>query len=198
MTPTTAPARLAAVAAAQHGLFTCDQAHRAGFSPFQVRRRLRTGQWRRLLGPVLAPAGVRPGPRLRDAAGLLALGGAVLAGPSAARRHGITVPDRSTCLLVPRADRRTLRGVRLLREDLPPAEVTRIGGVPLTGRARTVFDCLRLLPDGAARALLDEAFGAGWLTPDRLAGYLHRFTGRHGAARLARLARAAGPHPPDR
>src|SRR5262249_19876391 len=69
---TAAPAqRLAAVAARQYGLFTRAQARQLGYSAFQVRQRLRTGDWRVLLGSVLAFAGVADSAQLRDRAAQL-------------------------------------------------------------------------------------------------------------------------------
>jgi hypothetical protein len=184
-----AGATLARLAAQQDGLFTRSQALACGFSAGQVRRRLRSDQWQVLLGPVLAPSGVRPTAERRDLAALLAVPGSVLAGPSAARRHGIPVADPRSYLIVRPGIRVRLPGVRLLAEEIPTREVVVVGGRPVTAVARTVFDCLRALPDDEARDLLALARAAGWITADQLAEQLHRFAGRRGAKRLARLCR---------
>lgn len=189
--PATALARLAA----QHaGLFTRSQALACGFSAGQIRRRLHSGRWQVLLGPVLVPSGVRPTAALRDLAALLAVEGSVLAGPSAARWHGIPVADPRACLIVPPGTRVRLPGVRLLAEEVPARDVVIVGKRPVTAVARTVFDCLRVLPDDEAAELLALARTTGWITVDRLAEQLHRFAGRRGAKRLARLCRR---RPPD-
>jgi hypothetical protein len=182
-------ASLARLAAQQDGLFTRAQALACGFTAAQVRRRLRSGRWQILLGPVLAPSGVRPTAALRDLAALLAVEGSVLAGPSAARRHGVPVADPRPCLIVRTGTRARLPGVRLLAEVLPARDLVVIGGCPVTALARTVFDCLRVLPDSEAGELLATARHEGWTTADQLAEQLHRFAGRRGAKRLTRLCR---------
>src|SRR4051794_26009632 len=71
------------IAAEQAGLFTRSQARACGYSGYQIRRLLRTGEWHLIFGSVLSRAGVSVTPRVRDRAVYLALGGSVLAGPSA-------------------------------------------------------------------------------------------------------------------
>jgi hypothetical protein len=188
--PSTA-AHLARLAAQQDGLFTRSQALECGFSAAQVRRRLHSGRWQTLVGPVLAPSRIRPTADLCDLAALLAVTGSVLAGPSAARRHGIPVADPRPCLIVRPGTRVRLPGVRLLAEDVPAHDVIMVRGRPVTTMARTVFDCLRILGDDEARDLLALARTVGWITADELAEQLHGFAGRRGAKRLTRLGRAS-------
>jgi len=73
------------MAARQRGLFTRTQARACGYSAYQVRRRIEFGQWQRVLGPVFAFLGASRTPGLLDVVAGLAVPGAVLAGPSAAR-----------------------------------------------------------------------------------------------------------------
>jgi hypothetical protein len=68
------------LAARQRGLFTRAQARACGYSDYRVRRRIRTGEWQVVLGPVLAPRAVATR-RLIDLAAALALPQGVLAGP---------------------------------------------------------------------------------------------------------------------
>jgi hypothetical protein len=184
-------ARLSILAADRSGLFTRDQARACGFSAYQIRRRVRDGEWRWVLGPVLSAAGLRPTPHLRDAAAQLAIGGSVLAGPSAARRHGIVVRDPHCYLATGPGERGRLPGVRLLRDTLLPTDIVIVDGVLVTDRARTVFDCLRVLPDPDAVDLLGRALPAGWISAPELAERVHLFAGRRGAKRLAGLSRIA-------
>lgn len=182
---------LGQIASDQCGLFTRAQAIACGYTAYQIRRRLATGRWRTVLGPVLARSGTRVTPDLSDVAAHLALDGSVLAGPSAARRHGIPVRDQRTYLAVGARDRRALRGVQIMREHLAPRDVMSIGGLLVTSQARTVFDCLRILPDRAATELLERALQAGWITAEGLGARVHLFAGRHGAKRLVGLTRVA-------
>jgi very-short-patch-repair endonuclease len=59
----------------------------------------------------------------------------------------------------------------------------------ITGPGRTVFDCLRALPDEAAMTLAARALQRGWTTRGELRARIHRFAGRQGAPRLAGLMR---------
>lgn len=181
--------RLSVLMARQSGLFTRAQATACGFTAHQIRRRLRSGEWQALFGPVLAGSGLRLTTELRDVAALLAVDGSVLAGPSAARRLGIPIAEPRSYLLVPTRTRARLPGVRLLRDTAPSDDLGLVDGLPVTAKARTVFDCLRILPDAAAGELLDLALGAGWISVDELAVRLHRFAGRRGAKRLTRICR---------
>jgi len=183
---------LAAFAAEQCGLFTRAQARRCGYSEYQVRRRIRTGEWQQVLPSVLAPAGTLVTPGVRDRAALLAVPHGVLAGPSAARRHGMAVRDPRTFLAVGPAYHARIPQVRLIRDALADPDVQVIDGVPLTGQERTVVDCLRLLPERDAVEFLDRALRAGWITPERLAWRAHDLAGRRGGPRLARMSRLAG------
>lgn len=183
---------LASVARQQCGLFTRAQARHCGYSAYQIRRRLHSGAWQSVLGGVLASAGLVITPSLRDRAALLAIRGGVLAGPSAARRHGITVRDPRTFIAVGPAYHPRVPPVRLIRDPIDDTDIECVEGVLVTGRERTVVDCLRLLPEQDAVELLDRALQARWITPEQMAWRAHRFVGRRGAVRLAHMSRLAG------
>jgi len=183
---------LRAIADDQAGLFTRRQALECGFSRYQVRRRLAVGVWRPVLGPVFALAGLRVTVATRDRAAQLALPGAVLGGPSAARWWGVEVPDDGSTVFLDQRRQQRLFGVRVLRDPLAERDVEIVDGVLVTTRARAVFDCLRLLPDNDAVNLLDRAMQQGWITVAELADRVRAHAGRLGAPRLARLTRLAG------
>jgi len=185
--------KLAEIAAGQGGLFTRTQALGCGFSHYHVRRRLVDGRWVVVLGPVLARGGTTVSPALLDRAVALALPGAVLAGPSAARWYGITVPAPGQYAIVPVSDGRTLSGVRLWREDLPASDVSTVDGVSVTCRSRAVFDCARVLPDADAADLMGRALRERWTTWQEFTTRVHRYGRRRGAPRLAALARMRQP-----
>jgi hypothetical protein len=177
------------VAAEQAGLFTRSQARACGYSSYQIRRRLAAGEWQIVLGPVLTRAGLVLTPRIRDRAAHLALPQSVLAGPSAARWHGIDVADHTPCLAVWPHDHPRLPGVRLLRQPRPERDILLIDGVLVTTRERAVFDCLRVLPGKAAVDLLDTALQRRWITLDEIVRRTTSWLGRDGAPRLVRLIR---------
>ncbi len=183
------PSALRQIAADNHGVFTRAHARECGFSDGQIRHRVRRGEWRRVLGPVFAPAGVRVTASVRDVAAQLAIPGAVLSGPSAARRYGFDLSDARTCVTAGPAYRTRLPAIVLLRDRLDPCDVRLTDGLLMTSRERAVFDCLRLLPDGPAQALLDRALLLDWTTVGDLVVRVRGHVGRRGAPRLVRLLR---------
>jgi len=188
------PAKLDQIAAGQHGLFTRGQARGCGYSSYQVRRRVASAEWVAVLGPVLVRAGVPLTPALYDVAASLAVPGGVLAGPSAARMHGMPVRESGQFVAIGAPGRRAVPGVRFLRDPLPGSDVVTIGGISVTGRSRTVFDCVRVLTDGPAIELLDRALREHWIGWEEFTARVRSFAGRHGAPRLAALTGVAGVH----
>ncbi|WP_027342568.1 type IV toxin-antitoxin system AbiEi family antitoxin domain-containing protein [Hamadaea tsunoensis] len=180
------------LASRQQGLFTRGQARDLGFSAYQIRRRIQAGEWLVVAGAALAVAGLPVTERVRERAILLDLPGAVLAGPSAARRHGLSSADRRVFVAVGDVARPAPPGVVHLRDQVGPGDLTRHEGCPVTIAVRTVFDCLRVLPEHQALALLDEAVRAGLTTVDEVGERVHAHAGRRDAPRLARLMRSAG------
>jgi very-short-patch-repair endonuclease len=183
--------RLRQLATRQRGLFTRTQARGCGYSAYQVRRRLETHDWQVVLGPVFAFRGIARTPALVDRAAALAVPGGVLAGPSAARVHGLPVDDPRSWIALPPAARLRIRELSVLRDRLSRYDVEFVDGVLVTGRPRTVFDCLRILPERRAGELLDRALQQRWITLDDLAGRVRAFAGRHGVSRLVDLVAAA-------
>jgi very-short-patch-repair endonuclease len=91
------------------------------------------------------------------------------------------------------ADRRPRRSEGLIiRETLPRQDLTIFAGVPVTSLARTVFDCVRLLPDDEALGLLDVALRREWISFGELCDRVRAHVGRPGARRLVSLVRQVG------
>jgi hypothetical protein len=178
------------IARRQQGLFTSRQARECGFTAQQIGRRLTRGVWQRVWGRVLAEAGLWVTAALRDRAVQLGVRGSVLGGLSAARLWGMPVPESDPCLIVSRR-RRPIPGVLVLTDALTMRDRTFRRGIPVTTQARTVFDCLRLLPEAAAMDLLDRALQQRWITLAELTQRLTGFVGRPGVARILRLTRLA-------
>lgn len=184
--------RLHRIAARHLGLFTRAEAARCGFSPYQVRRRIRSGAWVVVQGKVLAHRGRQLTPTVLAAAAHLAVPGSVVAGPSAALWYGLPVSAGVRWLWTGPNGRGVEPGVRLLRDPLATADIRRADGIPITGPGRTVFDCLRILPEDDAMRLMDRAIQRGWTTFGELVWRMRDHAGRRGAPRLVRLIRAAG------
>ncbi|NUT34513.1 MAG: hypothetical protein HOV79_15715 [Hamadaea sp.] len=184
-------AALAALAAGQHGVFTRRQAATLGYSAYQIRRRIADGRWQEFGGGVLAEGVRRRTAGLREAAALLASPGAVLAGPTAARRHGWDCPDRRIFVAAGSTGCVAITGVVRLPGPVPVADVVRHGGCPTTSMGRTLVDCCLVLAAGPALDLLTAALRSELVTLAELAPRVHAHAGRRGAPRLARLMRAA-------
>lgn len=160
--------RLYEVAAGQEGLFTTEQALGAGYSPQLLVHYVRNGRIRRLRRGIYRlvhfPAGEHEDLVERwlwsEQQGVLshqtALALHELSDVLPARVH-LTLPDawRARRLRVP-------RDVVLHHADVPAAERSWIGAVPITSPARTLRDCAaeHLAPD-LLRQALDQALARG-------------------------------------
>lgn len=180
------------IAHAQDGLFSRTQAAACGYSPYQVRRRLAAGVWRQALGSVLVLPGVTITTAVRDRAALMAINGSVLAGPAAARRWGMRMPDQRPCVLVRPSNHPRIRGVIVIRDRLAPDDRRDVGGLPVTSAGRTLVDCARLLSDDAAVDLIDRALREGTVSFDELCARVRERVGRSGTPRLVRLIKIMG------
>jgi very-short-patch-repair endonuclease len=99
------------------------------------------------------------------------------------------VDDSRTVLLVPPPRRAVVPGVLVLRGGIDPGDIGEIRGVPSTWRERTIFDCLRLLPERAGLALLDQALVERWASVERLTELAHQHVGHHGVGRVREALR---------
>jgi hypothetical protein len=178
-------------AARQLGLFTRVQAAGCGFTVGQVARRLREGDWVEVRRGVLAERGREITPMVHDMAVLLCVPGAILAGPSALRWHGVELRNTGTCIALGPKTQVRPRGVAIFREAVPDEEVVLVGHAAVTELERAIFDSARILPDVTAHALLEHSVERGWTTLARLADRISAFANRHGAPRLVRLLQQA-------
>jgi very-short-patch-repair endonuclease len=182
--------RLGRLAARQLGLFTRAQAVDCGYSAFQIRRRIGRGEWQQVCGPVLAFRGRQLTAPVLAAAAHLAVPGSVIAGPSAALWYDLPTGAAGATgrwLWVGRPGRCRVADVRTLCDPLTEDDVHRGDGMLITSPGRTVFDCLRVMPDDAALRLAFRALQRGWTTRGELKRRIHEFAGRRGAPRLAML-----------
>jgi hypothetical protein len=172
------------------GLFSRAQAVANGYSVDQITRRLRSGEWQRVLGQAFALPGQTVTGAVLAAAVHLSVPGSVLAGPSAALLWRLPAQDSLVYLWSARRPQRPPDGVRFICDPLDRLDVQRAEGILVTSQARTVFDCLRTLPEDRAISLLDRALQRGWIAMPDLVRRVRGHAGRRDAPRLVRLMRS--------
>lgn len=149
---------LAAVAHRRGGTFTRADALAAGYSPAEIRGRLRRGEWVVLCRGVYAHGSTDRGVA-RLSAVLQRFGsGAALSHRSAARILGLPlvgVEPGATDVTVPGARSRTRRGVSVHGRNLPPEHVQQVGPLRVTNPVRTAVDLARVLAFPAAVCVAD-------------------------------------------
>lgn len=145
-------------------------------------RDLRDGLLRPLVGDVVVGAGTVVDDRLRARAlALLVPRGTVVVAWAAAWVHlgaVVPVPGTVVCVGARATARSTVGGVRVeqSRGRRPEGDVVVVGGLEVTGRARTVVDVARCTPAHAHRVA--AAMASAGLDPADLAGALDRAAGQ--------------------
>jgi very-short-patch-repair endonuclease len=184
-------ARIARISRAQHGVVTRTQLLGVGLGADAVDYRLAKG------GLVAVHRGVYVvGPQRltnegRWLAAVLACGdGAVLSHEAAAAHWRlITATPRVVDVTVPTPGGRSRRrGIQVHRCPLPPVEITRLNGIPVTTVARTVLDLAGGAPERQIERALDEAAYLGRLHQDALEATLARYPNRKGSRLLRHIA----------
>jgi predicted transcriptional regulator of viral defense system len=179
------------------GVFTVDDARRAGYGPDDVRGAVRTRAWHRLRRGVYVPmerwrsAAAHPRTRhlLLCAAVLAVLDpGPVLSHESAARFHRLVLPRGvDDDVRLTHADEwRCGRGYRIAAAALPSEEVVDAGALPVTTAARTLVDCAREWPLVDAVVAVDAAMQGRQVGREALEAAVLRQTHWVGIAAAAR------------
>ena len=157
--PQTPDQRIAALAAAQHGVVERGQLTALGLSESAVGRRVATGRLHRVHRAVYAVGHPVLGPNGRRLAAVLACGpAAVLSHASAAELWGIRAHNgaRVEVTVVGGSSRRGER-LRVHRARSLPAEERAVrDAIPVTSPARTVLDLAPVLSERALERLLDR------------------------------------------
>jgi hypothetical protein len=192
LTMTSEDRRVAAIATGQLGVFSRAQAHDAGLSDRQLRRRVQSGTLVQT-----GPNGFRyPGspstPMSELRALLLDVGEPVLiTGPTAAALHGFDDfrLRRPFHLLVPATRHLSRSNVRLHRTDtIDPIDRCSIEGLPVTSAVRTLVELARVLDESRLTVCLDSALRDGLVSESlvhrRIAAL--RGSGRYGLPALLR------------
>ena len=173
------------------GVITLAQARRAGLSEYAVRRRVRSGQWRRCaLGvyfaddrPFTTAARIRAAVWSRGSQ-------AVASGLAAAWWHGLmTVAPDPVEVTVPRTSHwRAPKGIRLRRRDLAERDIVEHRGLRVTTLPLTVVEAA--VRRGGGPAIMDAALQR-CVDLAVLENAHRRNRGRHGAQAAGRLLLAA-------
>ena len=190
-------ARLAAVAAAQAGVFARWQATAAGFGAAQIERRVRAGVWHRMYPGVYRHAGIPASIAAQQWGAILWAGaGSVLSHTSAAAIWRIpVVPVLAPEVLVPATRAPRIAGVTVHRVTrLREVDVVRVHGLPVTTPVRTIVDLATVLAADDLRAALEHALARDLVTVRAVGAGLDEIgtVGRPGAARLRALLAAFG------
>lgn len=175
----------------QDGLCTHAQARAHGISESTIHRRVRSGDWDRLL-PRVYLVGGHP---LTDTARVRGIGlwsgaDATICGPAAAWWHGMRArPPDEVAMTVPRRRGRTRRpGIRTRRRDLHPADRMYSRGLWLTAKPLTALETAIAVPDGSV--FLDRALQKHVTFPRAYEAYC-RNMGAEGSAATGKLLTAA-------
>jgi very-short-patch-repair endonuclease len=185
------------LATRQYGVFSRNQVLSLGFSPSQIDRRITTRRWQCVLPRVYRVGGAPPSGRQA------ALAACLWAGNGAAVSHraaGVLwnldgVSGNRVELWVP-ADRK-LRAAKLTvhrSKDLPRADRTHLGCIPITTPARTVIDLAGVLDDESLEAAVESALRQHRVSERILRARLYALggSGRAGASALRRILEQRG------
>lgn len=178
--------------ARQDGVITLPQAREAGVSESAVRRRVASGEWRRLSSGVYLRADRQHTAAVRLRVAVYGAGSdAVAFGPSAAWWHGLLDKPPTRCdVTVPQ--RRTVQArkdVRVRRRDLHWADVGRVRSLPCTELPLTVLEAAVELRNGSV--MMDRALQRNTTLPILQAVH-ERNLGRRGSVAAAKLLHSAG------
>jgi very-short-patch-repair endonuclease len=186
-----AEVRLAPLLERQDGLVTLAQAIDLGVSARTVQRRVRAGDWERVLPRVFLVAGHPRTDAVRVRGAHLWVGGpGAVSGPAAAWWHGmLAAAPRTVELTLPREScPRSRPEVCLRRKALCPADLVKVRGLWLTDKPLTALETAAAIPEGSV--FLDRALQRHVRFPGVYRAYC-RNLGSRGSARQGALLVAA-------
>jgi len=159
--------QLRRLAQRQRGLFTYQDALRAGWHPASVRRWVSHGIWQEIAPRVYRFAGSTPTWQQELLAACLS------SDAIAARRSACALFDLSPAppvpeLLVVRTRRNLDRRYIHSTTDLPPSDTTTVGGIPTTAPIRTLIDTAGTMSPAAVDDLVDRALLRHLVQPEEL------------------------------
>ncbi len=168
--------KVAVIAARQHGIFTFDDAARAGADRSTILRRTRAGLWLRLAPGLFAVAGAPTTWERAVSAAVRRIGNMSAASHrTAAHLHGLYGRPHQIEVVTVASGKRNLPFVLHQCEDLVKAEIVEIDGIPTTDAARTIVDVG--IPAGVdvAQIILDGALRREMTTLAEVARRIHLY-----------------------
>lgn len=175
------------VAADQHGVISRSRAVRAGLSADQIERRVRSGQWERVLPGVYRIEGAPLTWQARlSAVSLWAGPGAVFSHRTAAALWGFTRFKQSGPVHVT-LRRRAQNPEGVVAHRAAGIEVGAANGLRVTSVLRTLLDLSATEPESDVRASVDEALRRKWTTTEKLQSFVARNSRHRGVAFLSKL-----------
>ncbi|MDW5596231.1 type IV toxin-antitoxin system AbiEi family antitoxin domain-containing protein [Conexibacter stalactiti] len=173
----------------QHGVVSRRQITAAGLTPAMIRTRLERGSLIRIHRGVYAVGHRRLRPQGTSLAALLAVGrGAVLSHRDAAGLHQLRPANHRDSEVTIDAKRAPIDGIRIHRAILPPDEVTRIDGLPVTTVARTLVDLACVVPKDHLAKAVQQAERLRSFDGRAVERALARTRNRHGTGHAALTA----------
>ncbi len=163
---------------AQHGVAARSQLLERGIASQAIDRMVRMGRLV-VLRRGLYQIGPLPVGRSAEAVAVLACGpGVRVSNVSAAAIHGLVDSGRAPRAVevsVPRSRRRRIKGLRIHRvRSLPPDEVTRTDGIPVTTPSRTLLDLAGTLTAREVEQALATAMRRRLVTREQMQAMLER------------------------
>ena len=183
--------RAAWLADRQAGVASRRQLLELGVSDDAIRHRLRAKRWRAIHRGVYLVGVFSPSQRARWIAAILAAGpGSVLSHLSSAQAQELARERNVVGVTVSGRGARRLSGVVVHRvRRLDPADVTRVGGLPVTTVPRTLLDLAETESFDRLRKIAEEAERRELLDLAAIGACMKRNPGRRGLALLDRLLR---------
>jgi hypothetical protein len=185
-------ARIAELAARQHGVVSRTQLAELGIAPAMVTRRLATGRLLRVAHGVYAVGVLPPSAEARAMAAVLASGpGAVLSHASAAAVHGLRrSASRRIHVTVPFASGRRTTARLQVHRARRPVESTTVDGIPVTTVARTLADLAETERSRVLERACEQAHGLRLLDMREIDALVAAHPRRPGPLRLRALLAA--------
>jgi len=193
-------AQLQQLAAPQHSVLLGSQLRAAGVAARVERRMVRSGWLVEAMPGAYVTGAAGPSQWQRAVACCLLAGeGSALSHTTAAKIHRIphVVAGDRIEISIPRLRHPRIRGAIAHRVGpLPPEDVVRVRGIPVTSPARTIVDLAPRFSSLLARRMVDDGFAGGLWTIHDLQGALARAGSKPGVRMLRVLLDERGDDPP--